>query len=61
VAETWTDRVNRVLALLEKLPSAKEGSDEKEFQRAVWSLCQQLKETDAGREGGQMVPTDSLM
>jgi hypothetical protein len=49
--ETWTQRADKVLALMEKVPSGAEGSPEKDFQRAVWSLCQKLKdsETDGGR------------
>jgi hypothetical protein len=51
--ETWTQRANNVLALMEKVPSGAEGSPEKNFQRAVWSLCQQLKDSETG--GGQLI------
>jgi hypothetical protein len=51
--ETWTQRANNVLALMEKVPSGAEGSPEKNFQRAVWSLCQQLKDSETG--GSQLI------
>jgi hypothetical protein len=49
--DTWTQRADKVIALMAKVPSGAEGSPEKDFQRAVWSLCQQLKdgELDGGR------------
>jgi len=52
--ETWTQRAEKVLGLMEKLPDSKPGSPEKQFQQAVWSLCQQVKELDKG--DGQFVP-----
>ena len=45
--ETWTQRADKVLALMAKVPSGAEGSPEKDFQRAVWSLCQKLKDGEA--------------
>ena len=58
MARTWTQRADKVLALLEKLPAVQEGSPEKEFRRAVGTLCQQLK--DAEDSGGHFIP-ESLM
>lgn len=49
---TWTERADKMIALLEALPVVTEDGPEKEFRRAVWSLCQQIKEADAG--GGQI-------
>jgi hypothetical protein len=51
--ETWTQRADKVLALMGKVPSGAEGSPEKDFQRAVWSLCQKLKDSEA--DGGQLI------
>jgi hypothetical protein len=51
----WTERANKVLRLMEKLPVTKEGSPEKEFQRAVWSLCQQIKDGEPGNDDGQFI------
>jgi hypothetical protein len=53
--ETWTQRANNVLALMEKVPSGAEGSPEKNFHRAVWSLCQKLKDGEAKVDGGGLV------
>jgi hypothetical protein len=53
--ETWTQRADKVLALMEKVPSGAEGSPEKDFQRAVWSLCQKLKDAEAGADGGKFI------
>jgi hypothetical protein len=53
--ETWTQRADKVLALMEKVPSGAEGSPEKDFQRAVWSLCQKLKDAEAGADGGEFI------
>jgi hypothetical protein len=53
--ETWTQRADNVLALMEKVPSGAEGSPEKNFQRAVWSLCQKLKDGEAKADGGSLV------
>jgi len=53
--ENWTQRANNVLALMEKVPSGAEGSPEKNFQRAVWSLCQKLKDGEAKADGGGLV------
>jgi hypothetical protein len=47
--------VENVQFLLEKLPMVSEG-DEKEFRRAVWSLCQQVRQSQTNLEGGQFVP-----
>jgi hypothetical protein len=52
-ARIWTQRADNVLALMEKVPSGAEGSPEKNFQRAVWSLCQKLKDSEA--DGGQLI------
>ena len=54
--ETWTQRADNVLALMKKVPSGAEGSPEKNFQRAVWSLCQKLKDGEAKADGGNFVP-----
>jgi hypothetical protein len=51
----WTERVDNVLGLMEKLPVAKEGTPEKEFQEAVRSLCQRIKDTDPGNDDGQFI------
>ena len=53
---TWTNRADRIEELLKKLPTAAEGSPEKEFQRAVWNLCQELKEEERRMDGGQLIP-----
>jgi hypothetical protein len=53
--ETWTQRADNVLALMKKVPSGAEGSPEKNFQRAVWSLCQKLKDGEAKADGGGLV------
>jgi hypothetical protein len=53
--ETWTQRANNVLVLMDKVPSGAEGSPEKNFQRAVWSLCQKLKDGEAKADGGNLI------
>jgi hypothetical protein len=53
--ETWTQRADKVLALMEKVPSGAEGSPEKDFHRGVWSLCQKLKDGEAKAGGGGLV------
>jgi hypothetical protein len=52
---TWTERADKVLDLLEDLPAITQQSAEKEFRNAVWSLCQQLKESEASSDGGQFL------
>jgi hypothetical protein len=51
--ETWTQRADKLIGLMEKVPARSE--PEKEFQRAVWSLCQKLKEAEAGADGGEFI------
>ncbi len=58
MANTWTERADKVLAFLDKFPVAQEGSFENDFKREVFRLCQQLK--DADHSGGQFIP-QSLM
>ena len=55
MAETWTQRADEVLDLMDKLPAPKD-APETDFHRAVFSLCQQLKDTDQSVDSGQMVP-----
>jgi hypothetical protein len=52
---TWTQRADKLLAFLKNLPAAGEGSPEKEFYRAVWDLCQELKQADGETDGGQFI------
>jgi hypothetical protein len=52
---TWTERADKILELFKKLPIAVEGSPEKEFYKAVWSLCQELKYEESRMDGGQMI------
>jgi hypothetical protein len=53
--ETWTQRADKLIGLLEKVPAGKEGSPEKELQRAVWVLCQKLKDAEAEADGGEFI------
>ena len=50
--ETWAQQADNVLQLMEKV--SPKTDDEKEFQRAVWSLCQRLKDVEL--QTGQFVP-----
>jgi hypothetical protein len=62
MAETWTERADKVLKLMETVTTGqtfKEGSAQKEFYQAVWSLCQKVKDLDSG--DGQFVPSSSIM
>jgi hypothetical protein len=52
--QTWTQRADKVLRLYGDLPVVTQDGAEKEFRRAVWELCQQLK--DADDKGGQFIP-----
>ena len=51
--ETWAQPADKVLSLMEKVSAKTE--EEKEFQRAVWSLCQQLK--GSGQQTRQFAPS----
>ena len=48
--ETWAQRADKVLKLMQKIPVNSE--EEQEFQGAVWSLCQELIDLD---QSGQFV------
>lgn len=56
--ETWTQRADKVLALMEQVPVRTE--EDKVFHVAVWSLCQKLKDSEAQADGGSFV-TPSIM
>ena len=55
--ETWAQRADKVLSLMEKVPA--KTNEEKEFQRAVWTLCQQLR--GSGQQIGQFVPSSPII
>jgi hypothetical protein len=52
--ETWTQRADNVLSLMEKIPAFTEA--QKEFHRAVLSLCQKIKDSEAQADGGSLLP-----
>jgi len=54
VEQIWTQRADAVLKLMEKVSPTNDA--EREFQRSVWGLCQQLKDAEARSDGGQFVP-----
>jgi hypothetical protein len=53
--DTWTQRANKVLKLMEATPKP-QTQPEIDSQRAVWVLCQQLKDSDEGSGDSQFVP-----
>jgi hypothetical protein len=59
---TWTEEADNILGLMQQVTSGKvfpEGSPEKEFYRAVWTLCQQVKGLDD--DSGGFTPRRSIM
>ena len=58
----WTKRAENIQKLYQEmqLKPMVEGSAEKQFYSAVWTLCEQLKDSEEKAETGQMVPP-SLM
>ena len=58
--ESWTQRADKILSLLSKLPVVTQGSDEKVFRTKVWELCIALKDAEACADGGQLVPPPLL-
>jgi hypothetical protein len=58
---TLTQQADAVLKHLQGLKPVLEEGPEKEFRRAVWSLCQAAKELQTSSDGGQIVPHQPLM
>jgi hypothetical protein len=52
---TWTERADKIQELAKSLPIAAEGSPQKEFYRAVWNLCEDLKSAERRTDGGQLI------
>ena len=56
--QTLKQQAKEIIDLFKHLPVAAEGSAEKQFQQAVWSLCQRIQDLDSGES---FVPGSSIM
>jgi hypothetical protein len=58
---TVLEQATNIINLFAELPPRQNEPMEQEFRKAVWNLCQELRERESGSEGGQFFPGHSIM